>query len=395
MAITWRNVDAPNLGDPTRTLLASQNSFNQAFQSLGDIAKSYQANDAANWEQVRQNNTDAFLTRLNQATTPEELKALQASGELDRMRERAGAQIDLARTQDAFGQRLSTLQQRAVAETNFNNLMADQRLGPELQQALMAASQGREFQMSPELQARKGAEVVTAMMQGRRAATNDTYLANQDARAQLQLDSTISHQKALEQQGAARLDLERQRMEQENAIRQAAADANRTEAAKAQARALIDNAMKNNVYKDGVYTPERSAELMDLLTKNKIGDDVGERQAIINRLNKMGELKIQFTDEKGNPNTASIPLPMSRVKEAVLGGGDDLFNLWNQGYANNVSDTLEDLRKNLIGRSPDGKRTAKNLTLEDYNAYRALQDYGVQATQSPKPLYKVGGTPKK
>jgi hypothetical protein len=93
----------------------------------------------------------------------------------------------------------------------------------------------------------------------------------------------------------------------------------------------------NNLFRDGAYTPERSTEVMDILTKNNIGHDSKERQAIVNRLGQMKEIEI------ANPNGKKqmVPVPMALVKEALLGAYDEWFNMKDEGWANTIEATLK------------------------------------------------------
>jgi len=117
--ITWRNIDAPNMGDPSRTLASAGNAFRDMFSGLQTELGNFQANEEANWQQNRENNTNAFLARLAEFQTPEEAQAAMASGELRGMLEGFGAQVDQRLAADRMGSLIQNLQERAMAAQQF------------------------------------------------------------------------------------------------------------------------------------------------------------------------------------------------------------------------------------------------------------------------------------
>jgi len=117
--ITWRNIDAPNMGDPSRTLASAGNAFRDMFSGLQTELGNFQANEEANWQQNRENNTNAFLARLAEFQTPEEAQAAMASGELRGMLEGFGAQVDQRLAADRMGSLIQNLQERVMAAQQF------------------------------------------------------------------------------------------------------------------------------------------------------------------------------------------------------------------------------------------------------------------------------------
>lgn len=117
--ITWRNIDAPNMGDPSRALTSAGNSFRDMFSGLQTELGNFQANEEANWQQNRENNTNAFLARLAEFQTPEAAQAAMASGELRGMLEGFGAQVDQRLAADRMGSLVQNLQERALAAQQF------------------------------------------------------------------------------------------------------------------------------------------------------------------------------------------------------------------------------------------------------------------------------------
>lgn len=119
--ITWRNVDAPNIGDPTRTLSLAQNSFNLAFEGLQKPIQQMQATEDANWATGKANNTREVLNTLAGFKTPEEAQAALNGGVVQNMLARMGAQVDSDRVLAAQRNLIPELQQRFVQGEAYKN----------------------------------------------------------------------------------------------------------------------------------------------------------------------------------------------------------------------------------------------------------------------------------
>ena len=137
MPITWKNVSssgsAANSAVGAELFEQSREAMRDGFSGLQGILKQKQATDLANWDQIKENNTNQFLDRLAQYKTPEELQAAQASGELNPLRQGFGAQIDQAAVRDADNKMLDTLRQRATAGYNYEKQRTAQLDDPVLQ----------------------------------------------------------------------------------------------------------------------------------------------------------------------------------------------------------------------------------------------------------------------
>lgn len=119
--ITWRTVNGPSLAEAGRPMESAQRSFDNAFTGLGDVLKQREAVDSANWTQLKENNTQDFLNKLYSAQGAEGFKALQDSGELQRMLTANGAQIDRVAARSAMDGRLGVLQQRDKQAGEFSD----------------------------------------------------------------------------------------------------------------------------------------------------------------------------------------------------------------------------------------------------------------------------------
>lgn len=130
MAITWRNIDAPSVGGAASLFQQAGQSLNNGFQGLQDVLKQYQGQEKANWDAGKEQNTQAFLDRLSQVRTPEEMAALQASGELDRLKAGFGAQIDRTAVRNALDTRGDFLRQQATNKMTYDNQAQDNADAP-------------------------------------------------------------------------------------------------------------------------------------------------------------------------------------------------------------------------------------------------------------------------
>lgn len=202
-AITWRNVDAPSLGDPSRTLLAAQQGMQQGFQDLGGVLKDYQANREQNWLVGKNNNTEDFLARAStKFATPEAFKAALASGQLDGEMAAYGGQVDKAAVRQFLDNRGSILQQRALAENQYNDAQQELRLRPALQTVRTLAVKGDKAAVdaalanNPELMARHGADLVKEGIVSDQQLKQFQWQSDRAAEAKLLAPVTLSKTQA-------------------------------------------------------------------------------------------------------------------------------------------------------------------------------------------------------
>lgn len=147
--ITWRNVQGPSLADASRPLDAARLTINSGFDSISNLLKGTENIDAANWQQQKENNTQDFLNKIYAVQGAEGYKALQQSGELDRMIAANGAQIDRAAARAAMDGRLATLQQRDQANWAYNNAALDEKEAPLVNQVKGMLAQGKTTEAIP------------------------------------------------------------------------------------------------------------------------------------------------------------------------------------------------------------------------------------------------------
>lgn len=117
--ITWRNVTGPSAADASRPMEVASNTINGAFDIFGRLIDQRQTIDANNVKQLDENAKQAYLGRLAQAKTPEELVALQQSGELGTMMSGLSSQSQAA-VRGADEARLTSVRQGLVAQQAYN-----------------------------------------------------------------------------------------------------------------------------------------------------------------------------------------------------------------------------------------------------------------------------------
>lgn len=139
--ITWQNVAAPDFRGVSQIMGQAQDGFNTAFDGLGNSLKKREATDAANWEQQKTNNTNEYMNALGEAKTPEEFQAKQAF--LAQMRQGYGAQVNQEAVRAAEESRLEVLQNRVKTGIEYDNILADSKDAPVLDQIAALNAQGK------------------------------------------------------------------------------------------------------------------------------------------------------------------------------------------------------------------------------------------------------------
>lgn len=250
-AITWRNVDAPNLGDPARTLGMAQQSFNNAFDILNKQLTAAQAVDSQNWDARKALNTDQYLSRLQSFKTPEEAAAAQA--DLQALRQGFQAQIDMPAVRNAESNLTENLQRRVTTNNAYvtsqedfaerdavADLSAKIALG-----GTKALNEG--LAANPNLSARARAALAAAARKADFENEDQGFQRNADARAQQALDL---QRQELAQRRAERQAANAARAAEQNRIRLADLDrvrAMRTDAITANL-AKVEDVVKNSPF---------------------------------------------------------------------------------------------------------------------------------------------------
>jgi hypothetical protein len=416
-AITWRNVDGPSLSEASRPLDSAARLIDNAFSRVGNVIEDQQKVGFDNWDQVKENNTQAFLDRLYSAQGADGFKALQDSGELDRMIAANGAQIDRARARSAMDGRLATLQQRDVAGITYKNTMLDDAQAAEVREIGLltltdpAAAQAR-LAAKPELRAAvqlaQGIDNRRQELVNRDRATTefDWKGAGEQREADkfpLVLDGLRSAlQNDRVQRGYTSALTERTLTDIDNNAEDRAATRNKN---------VLTNALKDNRYNEGVLVPGGSSELMGLIIENNIGDDKGwwndsrEKQAkIVERIERLASkghtVQIPDPNNPGKTVTTTVPYALKDVKAALLSATDRTAS-WNEGWADTFEEALLK-RYNVDGLSVEGKpgRIARGQTtnlpkakpgqvispiVQDFRDYSGIMQSGINSQSSSKP----------
>jgi hypothetical protein len=135
--ITWQNIAAPSYSDAMTGLARAQQSLNSGFDSFNNVIKQQTDAGNANWDQVKKNNTDAFMNQLLSTTTADQFTALRDSGQLQQMLTANGAQIDQAAARAAMDTRLGTLQQRDLTGMQYQKAVEENAQDPIVRQIQM------------------------------------------------------------------------------------------------------------------------------------------------------------------------------------------------------------------------------------------------------------------
>lgn len=403
--ITWRTVNGPSLAEAGRPLESAQRSFDSAFTGLGGVLKQAEATDTANWNQAKENNTQNFLNQLYAVQGAEGFKALQDSGELDRMLAANGAQIDRAAARSAMDGRLSTLQQRDKQGWEFANAALDQQESPVVNQVKGLLAQGNLEGAKPliaSLSARGQATMLGALDQRERQlverARGDTefgWKGAEEAFKQQQRPLALAVEQGKVDSIPLQQDQIRAQINSSNASAAASnesvltsrANRDRVEAEAEKARDLkkLGAALDGNLYKEGVFKDADTVDLAKLMKDTGVGGtggDAGEKRTkIIDRVNSLAKTGIEIKGPDGKPVT--VPLPLGAVKASILGSSNTLLS-WNEGYADSFEKNLK-ARMQAVYNKPgaDGKPMAANKAVDDYQAFQAIMRGTAEIAPAP------------
>ena len=394
--ITWRTVNGPSLAEASRPLAFAQRSIDNAFDGLSGVLRQQESTDQANWNQVRENNTQNFLNRLYSAQGADGFKALQDSGELDRMLAANGAQIDRAAVRSAMDGRLGTLQQRDRQGWEFQNAALDQQEAPVVNQVKGLLAQGNLEGAKPliaGLSARGQATMLSALDQRERQlverARGDTefgWKGAEEAQKQAMRPLALAEAQGKVDNIPLQRDQLRAQINSSNASAAASREnvlnsqANRKraedEADAARRLKRLGAALDGNIYKEGVYKDSDTVELAKLMKDNSVGgkdeDAASGRARIISRLNEISKngLPVSTRNPDGSTSTVNVPLPLGAVRAAILSARDP----W--GWSNLESTFEDNLRKAVQSTvskpGADGRPVAANRAVDDYQNFLAI-----------------------
>lgn len=140
--ITWRNVEAPSFGEASRMMAQAQIGLNSGFDHFNNILNKAQATSEANWQQGKENNTEAAYAQLAKYDTPEKYQAALDSGEIDALTAGMGAQVDRAGFRKAMTDHLGNLRERALKGMEYTNKVDANTMAPILERRAQAVLTG-------------------------------------------------------------------------------------------------------------------------------------------------------------------------------------------------------------------------------------------------------------
>lgn len=371
--ITWRNVEAPDLRGAAAMLNLAGTGINSGFDKLNQVLQNEQATADNNWKVQRDNNTQAFLSSINQYRTPEEYQAAVTSGALDPSK--FGAQIDQAAARTALDGRLSVLQDRTTKANQFTDQQKARDAKPIVDQlSMMALSDDKAVRESAKqalgIYASNGMVPDAAILAGNMRTIGQQNVewdrADRKFKDEL-LTSGVSRDEKRAHIGymGAMSEAARVRAEAERASSSSETVSLKAQlAASKQQNAAAELKIKNSPLDAGTMDTYAGQQAFE-----KALGDLGLNQAQVNSVRqeyskKYGNGVLVGYDEKGGE--VRIGLPVSTALAAVKGSEDD----W--------------VRANWMGNSYRGRNAAKQVErLMSEPAYvsslqEAMQAQGMQ-----------------
>ena len=140
--ITWQNVQGRSLAEAATPLQYAAQNIGSAFDKLGGVYKDYQTQQQKQIDDADAVNVQGFLDRLQRARTPEEVAALQASGELDAMRAGITNPKNMALVRGADEARLTAVRSLTEQGQKFGIGQDEFNARPVTDQAMLLAASG-------------------------------------------------------------------------------------------------------------------------------------------------------------------------------------------------------------------------------------------------------------
>ena len=138
MAITWRNVDAPDLRSVGSLLASGSELMNQGAGQIGDILQRRLDTQKANWDLQAKDNT---MAAINQIKAIKDLNQLEGT-DLNQILSPYGGQIDAGLVSDAFGNQGNVIAQGMQNEQTVRTLGDQKQYQSAFNQMLQAYGNG-------------------------------------------------------------------------------------------------------------------------------------------------------------------------------------------------------------------------------------------------------------
>lgn len=184
--ITWRTVTGASPAEAARPMALGAQQLNYGFENLNKLITGTEDIDRKNWDNMKQVNTQNFLDQLAVAKTPEELAAMQASGQLNQMRQGFGNQVDRTAIRSAEEMRVNQLRQNVLAGQEYGDKQLDRSQLATVEQIKALAAQGKTaeaqalFDANPDL--RNKGMLMEKVVTGERAGKEFQFKINDDTR---------------------------------------------------------------------------------------------------------------------------------------------------------------------------------------------------------------------
>ena len=370
MAITWRNVVGPSVADAARPFELARQGLNESFNQLGQLITQRQ-------EQQQTAAKEGFLDMLYKAATPEELEAMQRSGQLNE----AMAALDPRVRAQVRGQadaRLAALRDAATKGFAYQDTVEDRNT--------------RDARAAAEAAILRGDPGVTAAISALPARFQAPLLTAQDARGEVLLNrdrsatrftregekhesdmayaadrlKTAAAQRGMyaAQAGQAGASTALARLQMEQARNAAQSEERERE------RAMVRTGLvRDDSFYSGFTTPERNTNaLMKVISERKLEPDQDDnlRQAISS--------KLYHTYKGADGKSVTVPVPLS-VQETAVQTASTSGNLirWDKSVADNYQKIVNRLMKE---HEVD--------ILRDYQGLQALKRYNIENPPATK-----------
>jgi hypothetical protein len=371
--IRWDNIRGPSLAEASRPLDAATATFNGAFDRLGGVLAQREAIDAANWQNTKTNNTNAFLDTVAKYRTPEELQAAQASGALDQLRAGFGNQIDAGAVRGAADARVLQTMQMKQQQIGYEHAMADERSTPFMQAYKVAALKGDKNAMSQAEMAyqQAGGRDLSGLVGYADARDQEVKLrGQQDKRFGLDMrtgEETIlnaqdgrRHNRVMEGQGQQRIGLDQQRIglegqrlsiDKENAAwnredRNLLRISNAAKIDKDARNAAYEAVIKNSPLDRGVITTTAGKEELFKGLKS-MGIEKSAAEDLIYNLGKRfpkGQAMVGVDDKK---NPVMTDIPVSVILDAIGSSSENVLSALTPGWSRRGDEAVDTIAKRM------------------------------------------------
>lgn len=402
--ITWRNIDAPNIGDPSRTLALSGASFKDAFSGLQSQLDKLNATEMENWNRAKENNTNAMLARLAEFQSPEAAQEALASGALRNELAQYGAQVDQRLISDRMGSLVQTLQDRARSANEFARDLRTHKDWQEtvgqrdvvngLNEALLRASTPEEvanikqaisiYQGSNMLNSQGANDLVGAALQRREGLIQEER-GNQEW-AWRSADAEHAQQRRPLELEALRADI---RSRNATASRQEAetrALSNAGPKPDPRLAAAYEQQFKNSILGDGSLDSMDGRKALRGMLKDSLGLTDNAIQDVIDNLYEtypQGTYKASVVDPQTREvRHVEMPIPVRAVIQAVSGTQED----FNGSFWSRRGDKSLPVLQQILSEPETTHAMRESLYLRDSLPLRAIaRDESRRTAADPTP----------